>query len=49
VSRRVNSLALLPLTFVDLLACLPYYIARTPVRGVKNRRGYVIGGVVRNG
>jgi len=49
VSCKRNSLAPLPLTFVDLLACLPYSIARTPVRGIKNRRGYVIGGVVRNG
>jgi hypothetical protein len=44
VSRRVNSLALLPLTFVDLLACLLYYIDRTFARGVKNRRGYITGG-----
>jgi len=44
VSRRVNSLVLLPLTFVDLLACLLCYIDRTSVRGYKGSKKLVVGG-----
>jgi hypothetical protein len=44
VSRRVNSLVLLPLTFINLLACLLYYIDRTSVRGYKGLKKLAVGG-----
>ena len=44
MSRRVNSLALLPLTFVDLLTCLLCYIDRTSVRGYKGSKKLAVGG-----
>jgi hypothetical protein len=43
VSRRVNSLVLLPLTFIDLLAYLLYYIDRTSIRGYKGLKKLVVG------
>jgi hypothetical protein len=44
VSYRVNSLALLPLTFVDLLTCLLYYIDRMSIRGYKGSKKITVGG-----
>jgi hypothetical protein len=44
VSYRVNSLALLPLTFINLLACLLCYIDRTSVRGYKGLKKLIVGG-----